>query len=163
MVSRVVEIVAGAGLIDGGNVVHGWACVDGFPIVPIRKFLYLVEYGQPNRSEGGLYFGNVQMVGAPEDTQFGRYRSSEWRYGKVVALGSEVVRGGELELGDVVLYSRRFGSRLGTANRFKVPEYQEPLNVRVFSMDQIEGVVDDFTPWWDVEESQLDPDGVMTG
>lgn len=137
--------------------------IEGFPIIPIKKFLYVVEYGQPNKSEGGIYLGSETMLGATEDTQFGRYRLSEWRYGKVVAIGSTVADQGEIKLEDVVMYSRRFGSRLAADNRFKVPEYSEPLNVRVFSVDQIEGVVDDFEPWWDVEESQLDPDGTMTG
>lgn len=136
---------------------------DGFPVRPIRKFLYVVEYGQPNKSEGGVYLGNVEMVGANEDTQFGRYRMSEWRFGKVVALGSTVFEQGDIKLNDVVIYSRRFGSRLGKAHRFKVPEYKVPLNVRVFSLEQIVGVVEGFEPWWDVEDSQLDPDGVMTG
>jgi hypothetical protein len=68
-----------------------------------------------------------------------------------------------VELGDVVLYSRKFGSRLGKVNRFKTPGYNVPLNVRVFSIDQIIAVVEDFRPWWDVEESQLDPSGTMTG
>lgn len=137
--------------------------VDGFPIKPNRKFLYVVEYGQPNKSEGGIFLGNLEMLGAGEDTQFGRYRLSEWRYGKVVAIGSQVAEMGDIRVGDVVVYSRRFGSRLGRENRFKMPEYKKPLNVRVFSMEQITGVVEDFQPWWDVEESQLDPDGVMTG
>jgi len=158
-----VEIVAGEGLIDDGMNVLYKDRFDGFPIQPVRKFLYVVEFGQPNKSEGGVYLGSVTMIGHSNDSQFGRYRLSEWRYGKVVALGSEVIKHGEIELGDVVLYSRRFGSRLGIANRFKIPEYKEPLNVRVFSMDQIVGVVEGFEPWWDVEESQLDPDGTMTG
>jgi len=136
---------------------------DGFPIKPIRKFLYVVEYGQPNRSEGGILLGNITMIGEAEDTQFGQYRMSEWRYGEVVAMGSEVVRMGEVSLGDTVVYSRRFGSRLGKEYRFKIPKYDTPLNVRVFSIDQITGVVDGFQPWWDVEESVLDPGGVMTG
>src|SRR5210317_1372052 len=96
---------------------------EGFAITPIRKFLYVVEFGQPDRSEGGVFLGNVTMLGESEDTQFGRYRQSEWRYGKVIAVGSEVLRRGEIDLGDVVIYSRRFGSRLGVEHRFKVPEY----------------------------------------
>jgi co-chaperonin GroES (HSP10) len=148
--------------------------VEGFPIKPIKDFLYVVEYGQPNRSEGGIILGNVEMIGASEDTEFGRYRMSEFRFGKVVAIGPGKPRWDkkskreftpeiDIELGDVVLYSRRFGSRLGKERRFKVPEYKVPLNVRVFDISQIIGVVEDFKPWWDVEESQLDPDGVMTG
>lgn len=148
--------------------------VEGFPIKPIKDFLYVVEYGQPNRSEGGIILGNVEMIGASEDTEFGRYRMSEYRYGKVIAIGPGKPRYNkktkewftpeiEIKLGDVVLYSRRFGSRLGKAHRFKVPEFGVPLNVRVFDISQIVAVVEGFEPWWDVEESQLDPDGTMTG
>ena len=147
--------------------------VEGFPIRPIKDFLYVVEYGQPNRSEGGIILGNTEMLGL-EDKEFGRYRMSEHRFGKVVAIGPGKPRYDkkakrhftpeiDIELGDVVIYSRRFGSRLGKEHRFKVPEYKTPLNVRVFDISQIVGGVEGFTPWWDVEESQLDPNGTMTG
>jgi len=148
--------------------------VEGFPITPMNAFVYVVEYGQPDRTEGGIILGNEMMVGAKEDTQFGRYRLNDCRYGRVVAIGGgrPFVREGEkrryfpripVKLGDDVLYNRRLGSRLGDEHRFKVPEYHKPLNVRVFSMDQIDAILEDFTPWWDVEESQLRADGVMTG
>lgn len=148
--------------------------VEGFPIRPVKDFVYVVEYGQPDRSEGGILYGSVSMVGAAEDTQFGRYRSSEWRYGQVVAIGvgkprwsrklkREVVSEVPFQLGDTVMYSRRFGSRLGAEYRFKIPEYEKPLNVRVFSVDQIVAKVENFTPWWAVEESQLDPNATMSG
>jgi hypothetical protein len=148
--------------------------VEGFPIRPVKDFVYAVEYGQPDRSEGGVLYGGLTMVGAAEDTQFGRYRMSEWRYGQVVAIGAgkprwdkklkcDVVPDVPFRLGDTVMYSRRFGSRLGAEYRFRIPEYDRPLNVRVFSVDQIVAVVDDFVPWWNVEESQLDPSATMSG
>jgi co-chaperonin GroES (HSP10) len=146
---------------------------EGFPIKPIKDFLYVVEYGQPDRSEGGIIFGNTEMMGR-EDKEFGRYRMGEHRYGQIVAIGpgkprydkktkKRVMPESEIELGDVVIYSRRFGSRLGAEYRFQVPEFSAPLNVRVFSLNQIVAVIEGFKPWWDVEESQLDPNGMMTG
>jgi co-chaperonin GroES (HSP10) len=148
--------------------------VEGFPIKPVKDFVYVVEYGQPDRTEEGVLFGSVTMLGAPEDTQFGRYRSSEWRYGQVVAIGvgkprwskklkRDVVPEAPFKVGDTVMYSRRFGSRLGAENRFQAPGHSKPLNVRVFSVDQIVAVVDDFEPWWPIEECQLDPNATMTG
>jgi hypothetical protein len=112
--------------------------VEGFPIQPVKDFVYVVEYGQ------------VVAIGAGKP-----------RWDK--KLKCDVVPDVPFRLGDTVMYSRRFGSRLGAEYRFRIPEYDRPLNVRVFSVDQIVAVVDDFVPWWNVEESQLDPSATMSG
>lgn len=143
--------------------------VDGLKLRPLKDFIYVASLGQPDMSEGGLYLGD-------DPNTFGRYKHSDSRYGIVIAIGPGrpvyvsklkrvryIVPG--VKLGDVVLFSRRMGSRLGGGIKFK-PEgwgFKQPLYIRVLDTDKIAAIVEDFKPWWNVEESQLDPDGIMTG
>jgi len=140
--------------------------LEGFPVRPLRIFIWVQEFGQPNRSEGGIYFGEASMVATTSNTKLGEesfaaYRVSEWRYGRVVAVGPGYVHKGkfvpltEPDPGDIVMFSRRHGTRMSMKH--------DGLWIRVLDPLQIVGVCEDFEPWWDVEECQRSPEGMMTG
>jgi len=142
--------------------------VEGFCIQPLHDYIFICDYGQPDMTTGGLYYGD-------SNTQFGRYRASEWRHGEVIAIGPGRVgpEGSRLpmppiELGDVIMFSRKHGTRLPGSIRFKHPKYStgpaaEGLLVRVLDPEKCQAVCKGFEPWWNVQESQLNPDGVLTG
>lgn len=147
----------------------------GFPLRPQRNFAYVLELGVPDRSQGGILFGSEEMLGKKERI-FGRYQMSEERFGVVVAIGPGKMRRSKIlgmdildpppdvELGDVVMFSRKHGSRLHADVRFEVERFKGvSLNIRVLDPSQVMAVWDDFKPWWDVEEARQDPGGVMTG
>lgn len=142
--------------------------VEGFNIRPMHDYVFVCDYGQPDMTTGGIYYGDSK-------TQFGRYRASEWRFGEVIAIGAGLVGTNgsrlpvtEIELGDVVMFSRKHGARLPGSMRFKHPKYStgpaaEGLLIRVLDTDKCQGICNSFEPWWNVQESQLDPNGIMTG
>jgi co-chaperonin GroES (HSP10) len=142
--------------------------VDGFHITPILDYIFVCDYGQPDMTTGGIYYGDSR-------TQFGRYRVSEWRHGEVIAIGpGRFNRKGrrlpmpDIKLGDVILFSRKHGSRLPGDMRFRHPKYSngpaaDGLLIRVLDPEKCQAVCEDFQPWWNVQECQLDPSGMMTG
>jgi len=149
--------------------------MEGFPLRPQKNYAYVLELGVPDKSPGGIYFGSEAMLGLKE-RRFGRYQSSEERYGVVVAIGPGKLRYSkairefildpppEVELDDVVMFSRKHGSRFHADLRFEVERFKDvSLNIRALDPSQVMAVCDDFEPWWDVEEARQDPDGVMTG
>ena len=143
-----------------------------FPIIPRLDYIYVVDFGQPDRSKGGILI--------PDETakQFWRYRYDLWRFGEVVALGPgrpfeeydvdlDAVPEGlmpmpPIKIGDKIMFSRKHGTRLGSGWTFKIAKYNKPLLIRVIDPEKCVAVLD-FDPWWNVEKSQLNPDGVMTG
>jgi hypothetical protein len=141
--------------------------MDGFPLRPMRDFIYTAWLGQPNVSEGGIH-----LPQATEDhDSFGRYTLSEFRFGIVCAVGpgyfslpmNAFLPQPDVELGDVVVFSRKVGTRVPGDYRFQPPGFPAPLMIRVIDASQCIGVVTEFKPWWDVADSQLDPSGLMTG
>lgn len=133
--------------------------IDGFPYWARRNYIFVADYGQPDQSQGGIYLG---------DFDFGAYRHDSWRFGEVIAIGPGLLRAdgtrsdmGEVKLGDVVMFSRKHGTRLPGEVRYKHPTYpnaKEGLLVRVLDYpDKTVSVVAPFTPWWDVAARQLDP------
>lgn len=141
---------------------------EGFTMSPLRDMIFVCDYGQPDMTKGGLFYGNSK-------TQFGRYRASEWRHGEVIAIGPGAFgKDGsrlpmpQLDIGDVVMFSRKHGTRLPGDLRFKHPKYSDGpaaagLLIRVLDPEKCRGVCEDFVPWWNVQDSQLDPSGEMTG
>lgn len=147
--------------------------VDGFPITPRLDYIYVVDFGQPDRSRGGILI--------PDETskQFWRYRYDLWRFGEVVAVGpgrpfelfvddktgvpDGLVPMPGIKLGDTVMFTRKVGTRLGEGWTFKIPKYNRPLLIRVLDPSKCSAVINDFDPWWNVEDSQLNTDGVLTG
>lgn len=140
----------------------------GFPVRPRQDFVFIVDYGQPDRSPGGIHI--------PDNSEeFWRYRQSHWRWGEVIALGpGKFEKGGVrrlpmppgLKVGDKVVFSRKFGTRLPKlVYDIRSMHYPEAglLNVRVLDTSKIAGIENDFEPWWDLGKSQLNPDGTMTG
>lgn len=142
--------------------------VEGCDFVPLHDFVYVCDYGQPDMTTGGIFYGDSK-------TNYGRYQASIWRHGEVIAIGPGR-RGKDgrrlpipgIKLGDVILFSRKHGSRLPGDLRFKHPKYSTGpaaggLLIRVLDPVKCQAVCVGFEPWWNVQESQLDPDGVMTG
>lgn len=145
----------------------------GFPIAPRLDYIFVVDFGQPDRSRGGILI--------PDETakQFWRYRYDLWRFGEVVALGpgrpfeefieeldgipEGLVPMPNIKIGDTVMFSRKHGTRLGSGWTFKHSKYDRPLLIRVLDPSKCVALLPNFDPWWNVEESQLNPDGVMTG
>lgn len=131
---------------------------DGFPFRPIRNFIFVADYGQPDKSEGGLFLGNFD---------FGGYRFDLWRYGEVIGIGPGIQHPKthawlpmpDVKIGDVVLFSRKHGTRLHGGIRYMHPtiKSREGLLVRVLDPEKTVAVVEDFKPWWDVGSRQLDP------
>jgi len=136
---------------------RGGRRVEGFPWTPMREFIYVADFGQPDKTPGGIYIG---------DFDFGVYKFGTWRYGEVIAIGPggfgkkghrKPILG--IELGDVVMFSRKHGTRLPGEIRYEHPKYpgREGLLVRVLDPDKTVAVVEDFEPWWNVLDRQLDP------
>lgn len=142
--------------------------VEGFHVTPILDYIFVCDYGQPDMTTGGIYYGD-------SSTQFGRYRASEWRHGEVIAIGPGRIgpKGIRLpmppiQLGDVILFSRKHGTRLPGDMRFRHPRYcdgpaAQGLLIRVLDPEKCQAICEGFQPWWNVQDSQLDPSGVMTG
>lgn len=142
---------------------------EGFPVRPLRDYIFVADYGQPDKSEGGILYGD-------SDTQFGRYRASDWRHGEVIAIGpGKFLPNGTraemppLSVGDVVIFSRKHGTRLPGELRFKHPRFTDGhpaargLLIRVLDPMKCQAVCEDFVPWWDVQGSQFDPSKTMSG
>lgn len=135
---------------------------EGFPIRPLSYYIWVLEYGQPDRMEPDSLIHIPTM-------EFARYKASEWRYGEVVAVGPgryvcrKMPDGSlfrttiipEVEPGDIVMFSRRHGTRF--AIKWK------DLFVRVLDPSQCQLVVEGFEPWWDTGECQGRPDNEMSG
>lgn len=143
--------------------------MEGFPMKPILDYIFVADLGQPNRDQSGIFLGD-------DPNTFARYKHSDVRYGIVCAIGpgryfynkklkKEVIDSRlsslGLKIGDVVVFGRRFGSRLGI--KWQPPGVPIPVFIRVLDPDKVMAVADDFQPWWDIEESVLDPNGMMTG
>jgi len=127
---------------------------DRFGVRQLSFFIYLAEFGQPDRSPGGIIYDD-----GPEASS--RYFGSEWRFGLVLATGPGMFsrRGIRIPLtdpkpGDVVMYSRRMGQKLNL--QYNHPEYGL-LWVRVIDQNQCEAVVEDFKPWWVPADCQKSP------
>lgn len=126
-------------------------------IEPIDDFILVADYGQPDRSKGGII--------VPDSAEeFWRYRNSEWRFGEVIAIGpgrphrrtGNVVPMPDIDLGDVIVFSRKHGRKLPGELRYKHEEYGELL-IRTLDPAKVQLVVTGFDPWWNVQESQVDP------
>lgn len=131
--------------------------VDGLPWTPILDYIFVADYGQPDQSAGGIYLGNFD---------FGGYRHDTWRYGEVIAFGpgrfgKRGVRKPmpDIKLGDVVMFSRKHGTRMPGEYRYKHPGYpgKDGLLIRVLDPEKTVAVYEGFKPWWNVLERQLDP------
>jgi co-chaperonin GroES (HSP10) len=140
---------------------------EGFPFRPRADYIFVADYGQPDMTSGGILYGD-------SSTQFSRYRASEWRFGEVIAIGPGRWLGKvrtpmpPIEIGDVVMFSRKHGTRLPGDLRFKHPKYAkgpaaDGLLVRVLDPEKCQGVVEGFEPWWNVHLSQLEPSNMMSG
>lgn len=136
---------------------RGGRRVEGFAWAPMREFIYVADFGQPDKTPSGIYIG---------DYDFGGYKFDTWRYGEVIAIGpGRLSKKGhrvpitDIELGDVILFSRKHGTRLPGEVRYQHPKYpgRDGLLVRVLDPMKTVAVVDDFEPWWNVLERQLDP------
>ena len=128
---------------------------EGFGVRARKDFIFVAEYGQPDRSAGGILLG---------EANFSVYRHHNLRYGEVLSVGPGRVNDKgvllpmpDLAIGDVVIFSRKVGSRL--AMRYKHPTYQHPdgLLIRVLDPMKCLAIARDFRPWWDVEKAQVDP------
>jgi co-chaperonin GroES (HSP10) len=143
--------------------------VEGLGFVALHDFVFVCDYGQPDMSTGGIYYGDSK-------TEFGRYRMSEWRFGEVISIGpgrkdedgNRLPMPEEIEIGSVIMFSRKHGTRMPGDLRFKHPKYStgpaaEGLLIRVLDPEKCQCLAEGFEPWWNVQESQLDPGGVLTG
>lgn len=148
------------GVTDGEGSRFFGKKVDDFPITPTRVFIWVQEFGQPNQSQGGIYYGEHKGTGIGEES-FTKYRATDERYGRVIAVGpgyrhkDKFIPLLEPDLGDVVIFSKKHGTRFAM-------QYQGCW-IRVIDPIQCVGVVEDFEPWWDMKECQESPDGTMTG
>jgi len=142
---------------------------DRFNIVPLGSFIFVADYGQPDMTSGGILYGDSH-------TQFGRYRASEWRHGEVIGIGpGRLNEDGvhepmpPIKIGDVIMFSRKHGTRLPGEIRYRHPKYSDDhpasrgLLIRVLDPEKCQAVCEGFEPWWNVQDSQLDPSGTMTG
>lgn len=141
--------------------------IEGFAFDPILDCIFVADYGQPDRSKGGIIIADAEVVGA--DQSFTRYRASEWRVGEVIAIGpgrydpdGNRIEMPEVQLGDTVVFSRRHGTRLSGDVRYEHPKYGSLL-VRVLDPEKTQFRVHDFEPWWSIADGQLDPSETMTG
>src|SRR5210317_365173 len=126
-------------------------------ILPIDDFILVADYGQPDRSKGGIL--------APDSEEFRwRYRNSEWRFGEVIAVGpgrahkrsGVVIPMPNIELGDVIMFSRKHGRKLPGEVRYDHGEYGKLL-IRTLDPKKVQAVVTGLDPWWNVQLSQIDP------
>lgn len=147
---------------------------ENFPITPRLDFVYVADFGQPDRSRGGIL-----LPEGVNKKQFWRYRYDLWRFGEVIAVGPgrpfgmyveeiDAVPEGlvpmpKIEIGDTIMFSRKHGTRLGSGWTFKLPRYDKPLLIRVLDPLKCVAIINNFDPWWNVEDAQLNPDGVLTG
>ena len=142
---------------------------EGFPVRPLGFYIFVADFGQPDRSEGGIYYGD-------STTQFGRYRMSEWRHGEVIAMGPGMILPDgrrapmpSIEIGDVVMFSRKHGTRLPGELRYRHPRYTgdhpaaQGLLIRVLDPWKCQAACDGFVPWWDAQAAQMDPSKTMSG
>lgn len=139
----------------------------GFHVRPRLDFIFLVDYGQPDRSPGGIH--------VPDNSEeFWRYRQTHWRWGEVIAVGpgrwhkriQKRIPMPDIKVGDKVVFSRKFGTRLPKyAYDIASMHYPEAgrLNVRVLDPTKIAGVINGFEPWWDIAKGQINPDTTMSG
>jgi len=141
----------------------------GFPISPRADLVFVADYGQPDMTEGGLMIGD-------SGTDYWRYRANDWRFGEVIAIGpgpwsedgSRRLPMPRIEIGDVIMFSRKHGTRLPGDMRYKHPLYSkgpaaDGLLIRVLDPMKCQAVCADFKPWWNVHLSQLEPSNTMTG
>jgi len=147
----------------------------GFPLKPRLDYIFVLDYGQPNMTPGGIYLGETAG-------QYEIYRHEHYRYGEVVAFGPgrfrKLVLGAttgkeawrpmapEIQIGTTVFFSRKTGTRLPSKWDFVSQKYPEqgPIHVRVFDPDKIVGTVEgDWEPWWNIKERQLNVDATMSG
>ena len=146
---------------------NGAKRAEGFPFKPIRDFVFVLEYGQPNKYKGSsLYIPN-------SSEGHWRYLAQEWRVGEVVAVGpgykddrGKFRPAPDVNIGDVVLFSRRHGTRLPEKYRFTHPKYSPDrgMSVRILDAEKCLAVFEGFEPWWDVAESSSSSIGsVMSG
>jgi co-chaperonin GroES (HSP10) len=153
--------------------------IDGCPVVPRRDYVFVADYGKPNRTRGGIFM----PTGAAHD--YPAYKFDLWRYGEVIAIGPGKRRvnkkghliGGrvpmpDIKLGDVVLFSRKHGTRselrykhpVLSTDRYAEGSDLEGLLIRVLDPEKIVAVVEDFEPWWDPEEcTPVTPSQIMSG
>lgn len=140
----------------------------GFPIRPRLDYIFVLDLGQPDVTRGGIVLGD-------SSAQHWRYRYAADRYGTVVGVGPGRFakrRGGTrvpmegLAVGEVVMFERKYGTRLGVGWRFQHPEYpsRDGLLIRVLDPEKVTAVMpEEWRPWWDVAACQLDPGAAMSG
>ena len=142
--------------------------MEGFPVKPLVDYIFVADLGQPNRTESGVILGDSE--------NFARYKHTDSRWGIVCAVGpgrlkysttlkryiiDPALKSLGLKLGDTVIFSRRLGTRINM--KFHPPGVPVPLFIRVLDPTKVSAIVDDFVPWWDIEESVLRPDVIMSG
>jgi co-chaperonin GroES (HSP10) len=125
----------------------------------LNDLIFVADYGQPDRTEGGLTI--------PDSAKdYWRYRFGDWRFGEVIAIGPGrhsrmtgkfVPMPIGVSLGDVVMFSRKHGTRLPGEMRFE-HEKHGSLLMRVIDPMKAQAVMSPgFEPWWSVKSAQNDP------
>jgi hypothetical protein len=162
---------------DAGKTVCGVRCM--------RNLIAVAEYGQEDTTKGGIIIPEGRqgglLTGGQDREQYYRYRHGEWRYGEVIAIGpgyigdlhsrklmEQFAKDGKIlanpvvwheppdvRIGDVVMFSKKHGTKVGL--RYRHPTYGNLL-LRFLDPKKTVAVVDDFVPWWDVENTQVRPD-----
>lgn len=152
--------------------------VIGRHVRPIRDWVVVGDLGQPNVSESGLiHFPD------PLNADYHRYRQQEFRFGVIVATGEGRVtretkdvefrqRTGRVvkarrdvgagrfipydgpPVGAVVIYRRSHGLKFA----YEVGTEFGRCWARTLDQSMLIATIEDFSPWWDVEESQIHPD-----
>lgn len=128
----------------------------------MQDYIFVADYGAPNKSHGGLFLG--------DGAEFGIYRYGEWRFGSIIAVGpGRYVEGTayrapmdtSIQPGSTLMFSRKHGTRTGYL--YKHPEYGYDLYIRVLDTMKAVAIVDDFEPWWNVKETAIHPDAMFSG
>lgn len=145
---------------------------------PINDWVIVGDFGHPDRTESGT----IEIPGVKGNND-ARYNHYPFRFGQVVSHGpgrattkrkttifrsradgrvvtsSPKVAHGEFipydgpPVGSIVMYSRNHGVKF----QYQVETDFGACWGRTLDQEQLIAVVDDFTPWWDVEACQVDP------
>lgn len=138
----------------------------GFHVRPMQDFIWVADFGQPTQTMSGITIPD-------SEEHHWRYRSEEWRFGHVLAIGPGRWKEGtrdrlpmpDIVVGNTVMFLRRVGTRFSHI-RFKHPLFpgiSDGLYVRVLDPEKAHIEVTEWKPWWNLEEGVLNPDSVMSG